>query len=76
MEPVGAFAADSSPFSVRDLTGGVREMCDGACGEGYRPCRGGSWYNPFPVAFRLDVRMMFKESTGQVDIGVRVAYSP
>jgi len=75
MEPVGAFQADTSPFGVRDLAGGVREMCDGACGEGYRPCRGGSWYNPFPVAFRLDVRMMFKEATGQADIGLRVAYS-
>jgi serine/threonine-protein kinase len=76
MEPVGAFAADSSPFGVRDLAGGVREMCDGAWGEGYRPCRGASWYNPFPVAFRLDVQMMFKEATGQADLGLRVAYSP
>lgn len=44
LEPVGTFAADVSPYGVRDLAGGVREWClDDDEIEADRPVRGGAW---------------------------------
>ena len=45
-EPVGSFAADISPYGVRDLAGGVRDWCgdDHYGGDPKRrPLRGGAW---------------------------------
>jgi serine/threonine-protein kinase len=43
-EPVGAFAADCSPYGVRDMAGGVRELCVTDEGGFLRPVmRGGCW---------------------------------
>src|SRR5262249_27838892 len=72
---VGAFPRDVSGFGIRDLAGTVREMCDGWAGEGYRPCRGGSWFNPFPFVFRADVRTMQREVNRSTDAGFRVCYT-
>ncbi len=43
-EPVGAFPTDRSPYGVRDMAGGVREICLTAEGGAARPVmRGGCW---------------------------------
>jgi serine/threonine-protein kinase len=45
-EAVGAFAADTSPYGVKDLAGGMRDWCGDASYGGdpkRRPIRGGSW---------------------------------
>jgi formylglycine-generating enzyme required for sulfatase activity/tRNA A-37 threonylcarbamoyl transferase component Bud32 len=47
-EPVGALAADSSPYGVRDMAGGMRDWCGDATyggDPGRRPVRGGSWHS-------------------------------
>ena len=73
-EPVGVFARDESPFGVRDLAGGVRELCAGEYDEGYRPLRGGSWFNPVPIVFRADCRTARGMRTRTTDAGFRVAF--
>jgi serine/threonine-protein kinase len=73
-DPVGSFPRDMSVFGVCDLAGTVRELCEGWAGEGYRPCRGGSWYNPFPVVFRADVRTRQRDGNRTTDVGFRVCY--
>ena len=73
-EPVGAFPRDESPFGVRDLAGGVRELCAGVFREGARPLRGGSWFNPYPFVFRADSRTWRGEHTRATDAGFRVVY--
>jgi serine/threonine-protein kinase len=75
LEPVGAFPRSVSPFGVRDLAGGVNELCEGAYGEGHRPTRGGSWFNAAPYVFRADWRMSVAERGRATDIGFRVCYS-
>ena len=45
-EAVGAFAADTSPYGVKDLAGGMRDWCGDTSYGGdtkRRPIRGGSW---------------------------------
>lgn len=43
-EPVGAFPTDRSPYGVRDMAGGMREICVTDEGGGRRPVvRGGCW---------------------------------
>ncbi|MBI4606249.1 MAG: protein kinase [Planctomycetes bacterium] len=74
-EPAGAFRRDESVFGIRDLAGGVRELCDGWYGEEYRPCRGGSFFNPSPVVFRADCRMILREGRRTPDVGFRVCWS-
>jgi serine/threonine-protein kinase len=46
LRPAGAFAADVSPYGVRDMAGGVREWCRDRVDEGRElaVCRGGAWY--------------------------------
>jgi formylglycine-generating enzyme required for sulfatase activity/tRNA A-37 threonylcarbamoyl transferase component Bud32 len=73
-EPAGAFPRDLSPFGVRDLAGGVRELCAGLYSPEYRPLRGGSWYNNVPLAFRADYRSSRREGTRTTDAGFRVCY--
>jgi formylglycine-generating enzyme required for sulfatase activity/predicted Ser/Thr protein kinase len=73
-EPVGAFPRDASPFEVRDMAGSVRELVTGPCAAGYRPCRGGSWLNAFPLLFRADSRTTRAENTRSTDAGMRVCY--
>jgi serine/threonine-protein kinase len=75
LEPVGAFPRSVSPFGVRDLAGGVNEMCEGSYGQGHRPTRGGSWFNAAPYVFRADWRLSFDERGRATDIGFRVCYS-
>jgi len=75
-EPVGAFPRDESPFGLRDLAGGVREMCAGAVAQGYWPLRGGSWFNPYPFVFRTDCRTARAEDARPTDVGFRVCYDP
>ncbi len=45
---VGSFPADTSPYGVTDLAGGVQEWCNGWFDEeaGQRPLRGGAWVLP------------------------------
>jgi serine/threonine-protein kinase len=74
-EPAGTFPRDVSVFGVRDLAGSVREVCAGRYGEIYRPCRGGSWFSPSPLAFRADCRTLQREGNRATDIGFRVCYS-
>ncbi|MBI4600993.1 MAG: SUMF1/EgtB/PvdO family nonheme iron enzyme [Planctomycetes bacterium] len=73
-EPVGAFPRDVSVFGIRDLAGTVRELCDGWANEGYRPVRGGSWFSPFPSAFRADTRTVQRDANRSTDAGFRVCY--
>lgn len=73
-EGVGSFPTDVSPFGVRDLAGGVREPCAGHLAEGYRPCKGGSWYMTAPGAFRADSRTTAREGKRVTDVGLRVGY--
>ena len=49
-EPIGAFASDVSPFGVRDLAGGIADLCTPVATEGRRTdsnlvfaSRGGAW---------------------------------
>ena len=55
-EPVGAFATDCSPYGVRDMAGGVREICITEHGGRRVPVmRGGCWHDTglfCRVAFR------------------------
>ncbi|MEL6183814.1 MAG: SUMF1/EgtB/PvdO family nonheme iron enzyme, partial [Myxococcota bacterium] len=55
-EPVGSFPIDSSPYGVRDMAGGVRELCTARVGGGEVPVmRGGCWHDTglfCRVAFR------------------------
>jgi serine/threonine-protein kinase len=73
-EPVGAFPHDVSPFGVRDLAGGVRELCAGWYRPEYRPLRGGSWIITTPLVFRADFRTSRREGTRTTDAGFRVGY--
>ena len=57
-EPVGAFAADISPYGVRDMAGSMRDWCGGRTfGGGLRHCpvRGGSW-RAYAAYCRLGLR--------------------
>ena len=55
-EPVGAFEADCSPYGIRDMAGGVRELCWTTEDGEVRPVmRGGCWHDTglfCRVAFR------------------------
>ncbi|MBI4601849.1 MAG: SUMF1/EgtB/PvdO family nonheme iron enzyme, partial [Planctomycetes bacterium] len=73
-EPVGVFSHDASPFGVRDLGGGVKDLCAGTYAEGYRPLRGGSWFNHVPFVCRTDFRTFRREGTRTTDAGFRVCY--
>ena len=57
-EPVGAFPSDASPYGVRDLAGGMRDLCGDEAFENdpsHRPARGGSWNN-YAARSRLPTR--------------------
>jgi serine/threonine-protein kinase len=72
--PVGTFPRDVSVFGIQDLAGTVRELCEGWAREGYRPCRGGSWFNSFPFIFRADFRTRQRDVNRATDSGFRVCY--
>jgi serine/threonine protein kinase/formylglycine-generating enzyme required for sulfatase activity len=76
-EPVGKFSQDSSPFGVRDLAGGVSELCQGEIRkgqDGHYPLRGGSWIMGSPIAFRSEWRFMQREMGRATDAGFRVGF--
>lgn len=80
-EPVGSFSRDLSPWGVRDLAGGVREVCANLFelrGQPGRHCttRGGSWYLQHPLVFRSDCRLSQAEFNRTTDSGFRVCYTP
>ncbi|MBI4604696.1 MAG: SUMF1/EgtB/PvdO family nonheme iron enzyme, partial [Planctomycetes bacterium] len=80
LEPVGSFPRDVSSFGVRDMAGSIREACLGSDRDrdhdhdGYGPCRGGSWFNPYPFVFRADARTTYAPKRRATDIGFRVGY--
>jgi len=77
-ELVGAFPTDRSPFAVRDLAGCIREVCAGWLEEeeGYRPCHGGSWYNPYSLLCRCEARSRLRDDfETPTDVGFRVCFS-
>ena len=73
-EPVGTFPTDCSPFGVRELAGGVRELCTAQAGDGYS-CKGGSWYQTLPLIFRCDAHTILRGTPKVTDVGFRVCYS-
>ena len=75
-QPVGLRTRDVSPFGVRDLAGGIRDVCDGAFDEEFMPLRGGSWFNPHVPVFRTDARTSIHRTSRSTDAGFRVCYSP
>jgi serine/threonine-protein kinase len=75
-EAVGAFSLDVSPFGVRDLSGGVREVCEPSAPDKPIPLKGGSWYHALPLLFRCDASSGLEdEDTKSADVGFRVACS-
>lgn len=73
-DPVGSVSRDVSVFGVRDLSGCVREFCQGWCGRLQRPVRAGSWNTSFPLVFRADFRNRQREGNKLTDVGFRVCY--
>jgi serine/threonine-protein kinase len=75
VKPVGTVATDESPYGVRDLSGGIREYCDGWVDEaaGLRPLRGGYWAGAENIARLACVgyRRAYETST---DAGFRLAH--
>ena len=76
-EPVGSFPRDTSPFGVRDMAGGVSELCQGELRkgqDGQNPLRGGSWVFGSPIAFRSEWRLLQREMERATDAGFRVGF--
>ena len=74
LEPVGVFAADTSPYGVRDLAGGVQEWCKGRDDELIdQPVKGGSW-NQDQRAARLASRVQILAAARSAGIGMRLVY--
>lgn len=71
LEPVGSFVDDSSPYAIRDLSGGVHEWCRGADGEAV--LRGGAW-NRGKVACRLASTRTVPETSRARNVGFRLVY--
>jgi serine/threonine-protein kinase len=79
-EPVGVFAADESPYGVRDLAGGVREWAsdvhrdsEGDGGTDHYIIRGGAWSlteHFLRAACRSHMRPTFRDPT----VGFRLAH--
>ena len=71
-EPVGSFATDRSPFDVRDLAGGVRELVhvDDA-NDPWRITRGGSWCSHTDTC-RLASRQRLAADGHAMDVGFRL----
>ncbi|RDV36959.1 hypothetical protein DV096_15720 [Bradymonadaceae bacterium TMQ3] len=73
-EPVGSFLDDTSPYGVRDLSGGVQEWCEAGPEDGDdRAVRGGGW-NRDQRACRLASRMRVLADARSAGIGFRLAY--
>ncbi len=72
-EPVGAFPADRSPYGVRDLAGGVRELCWTIEGGERRPVmRGGCWHDT-GLFCRVAFRHVTKPDFVNTGLGFRLA---
>jgi formylglycine-generating enzyme required for sulfatase activity len=77
LESRGLFAADESPYGVRDMAGGIREWCADFFPEGsvHRLARGGSWGGTETVYFRCASRGGYVPTLVGSNVGMRVARS-
>ena len=78
-EPVGIFAADESPYGVRDMVGTIREWTQSWFDEraGTRVVRGGSWNLVGARHFRCANRLGYLSTTGSSTVGFRLfAWKP
>jgi serine/threonine-protein kinase len=73
-EPVGTFAADESPYGVRDLTGTIREWTSSWFDEkaGTRVVRGGSWNLTVERHFRAATRFGYAPGARVSTFGFRL----
>jgi serine/threonine-protein kinase len=71
-EPVGAFAADESPYGVRDMAGGSRDWTSSTLGGEMRVVRGGAW-NVTSLFCRLGFRFAYLPHDVYTNVGVRPA---
>ncbi|MCK6552023.1 bifunctional serine/threonine-protein kinase/formylglycine-generating enzyme family protein [Myxococcota bacterium] len=71
-EPVGAFPTDRSPYGVRDMAGGVREICVTDEGGSLRPVmRGGCWSDT-GLFCRVAFRHLMQPDFVNTGLGFRV----
>jgi serine/threonine-protein kinase len=71
-EPVGSFAADESPYGVRDMAGGSRDWTSSTLGGEMRVVRGGAW-NVTSLFCRLGFRFAYLPHDVYTNVGVRPA---
>ena len=67
-EPSGTFAADVSPYGVRDMAGGIAEWCEGAD----QASRGGAWCD-WSHDCHLAARRGYSEGERSARVGFRLA---
>lgn len=72
-EPVGSFETDSSPYGVRDMAGGVREICLTDSGADQLPVmRGGCWHDT-GLFCRVAFRHLTQSDFVNTGLGFRLA---
>ncbi len=77
-EPAGLFPADESPYGVRDMAGGVKELCSTFFGRTLyeRVVRGGASASDVPDAFRCALRSGIEPFTVDPTVGGRIVARP
>ena len=73
-EPVGAFAADRSPYEVLDLAGGIREWTATAADDELLAIGRGGYWSGDARACRLTSRWRLHKSSRYATVGFRLAY--
>ena len=71
--PVGSYAADASPYGVRDLAGNVVEWTSTPDGDRY-VLRGGGWHNYYFRGHTTDRGTKLAPDFANYDIGFRCAF--
>ncbi|HEY3592232.1 MAG TPA: SUMF1/EgtB/PvdO family nonheme iron enzyme [Polyangiaceae bacterium] len=71
-EPVGSFAADESPYGVRDMAGGSRDWTSSVWAGSMRIVRGGAW-NVTSLFCRLGFRYGYLPDDVYTNVGIRPA---
>jgi serine/threonine-protein kinase len=69
-EVVGSFETDRSPYGVRDMAGGVRELCTSTQSRGEEPVmRGGCWHDS-----ELFCRVAFRHPTSRTFVNTGLGF--
>jgi formylglycine-generating enzyme required for sulfatase activity len=78
LEPAGQYAADESPYGVRDMAGSVREATSSWIDQSMQVAeiRGGAWSLINPAAYRAAARSGMHAQKPDSGLGFRVARTP